>query len=105
MTIESSNKRGGARSQPLETIIHNPQKDWLKYTQNGKSAEMLELLRSSCNLETGNECRYLMMLQIMAESHPKDLSGERPIQSLKISPSKIVEQVPITIAQIGRAHV
>ena len=39
-----------------------------------------------------------MMLQIMAESHPKDLSGERMIQSLKISPSKIVDQVPTAIA-------
>ena len=49
MTIYNSNKRGGEISQPLETTIHNPQKDWLKYTQNGKSTEMSELLGNSCN--------------------------------------------------------
>ena len=39
-----------------------------------------------------------MMLKMMAESHPKDISGERLILFLKISPSKIVEQVPTAIA-------
>ena len=45
-----------------------------------------------------------MMLKIMAESHPKDLSVERLIQSLKISPSKIVEQVPTAIALINNVE-
>ena len=31
---------------------------------------------------------------MMTESHPMDLSGERLIESLKISPSKIVVQSP-----------
>ena len=54
-------------------------------------------------LRTGSGCRELMMLQMMAESHPKDLLGERLIQSLKISPSKIVKQVPTAIAHKNNA--
>ena len=37
-----------------------------------------------------------MMLHMMNRSHPIYISGERLIQFLKISPSKIVEQVPTT---------
>ena len=42
-------------------------------------------------------------MQMVAESSPKELSGERLIQSLKISPSKIVEQVPTAVAHINNA--
>ena len=39
-----------------------------------------------------------MMLKMMIGSHPKDISGERLIQSLKISPPKLVEQAPTATA-------
>ena len=78
---------GGVRSQPLEQQYNDPWKDWLKYTQNGKSAEMSELQGSSCNSRTGNEWRRFKMLHLMTIPPPMDLPSERLILSLNISPS------------------
>ena len=89
-----SNKEGKARSEPLKT--YNPQRDWLKYTQNGKSAEMPELLGSNYNSKLEMDLdgwwwcnRWLNHIQSISRvkgwsfhliSHPPNLWSKSPLQ-------------------------